>query len=62
MAEVIKMPDLLERRAQKIDAALNRQDMANARTEEAAHDWRAATLELAVELASAKLEMNIQRP
>lgn len=58
MAEVIKMPDLLERRAQKIEAALDRQDMANARTEEATRDWREATLELAVELASVKLEMN----
>ena len=55
---VVKMPDLLERRAQKIDAALARQDDANDRSDKADEDWRAATLDLAVELAGAKSELN----
>ena len=55
---VIKMPDQLERRAQKIDAALTRQDDANDRSDKADEDWRAATLDLAVELAGAKAELN----
>jgi hypothetical protein len=55
---VVKMPDPLERRAQKIEAALDRQDDAIERGERAADDWRAATLDLAIEVAAAKAEFN----
>ena len=58
MGKVIEMPDALERRAQKIEAALVRQDDAEDRSIKANQDWRDATLELAVELAGAKAELN----
>ena len=54
---VVKLPDLLERHAQKIEAALDRQDDANERTEKANKDWKEATLEIAIELAAAKKEL-----
>jgi hypothetical protein len=46
---IVKLPDRLERRAQKIDAAITRRGKADA-------DWREATLELAVELAGARAD------
>lgn len=47
---VVKIPDRLERRAQKIEAALRRRDDAKT-------DWKEATLELAIELAGARSEL-----
>jgi hypothetical protein len=52
---VVKMPDRLERYAFAIDAALVLQADAVERSEEASHDWRRATLDLAVELAKARV-------
>ena len=57
MGKVIEMPDSLERRAQKIWDALDRQEDANERSFKADNDWRGATFELAVELAAAKKEL-----
>ena len=54
MGKIIEMPDPLECHAQKIEAALDRQDDARERGAKAAGDWREATFELAVELAEAK--------
>ena len=54
---VVKLPDLLERRAQKIEAALDRQDDALERNAKADKDWKEATLELAIELAGAKHDL-----
>jgi hypothetical protein len=47
---VVKIPDRLERRAQKIEAALRRR--GNAKTE-----WKEATLDLAIELAGARADL-----
>ena len=48
---VVKMPDPLERRAQRIDAAFKRRDKSD-------DDWIGATLEIAVEFAGARAEVN----
>ena len=61
MGKVIEMPDPLERRAQKIEAALDRQEDANDRSSRADKDWKEATFELAVELTAAKKELRTNR-
>jgi hypothetical protein len=55
---IVKMPDRLERRALKIEAAMNRRDRADKDRDRADKDWVEATLELAVELAGARAEYN----
>jgi hypothetical protein len=47
---VLKMPDRLERRAQKIEAAMKRRENGD-------KEWIEGTLELAVELAGARAEL-----
>ena len=54
---VVKMPDPLERRALRIEAAMVRRDRANSERERADKDWAEATLELAVELAGARADL-----
>ena len=58
MGKVIEMPDPLERRAQKIDASLNRKDEAEEQGKKAHSDWRGATFDLAVELFETKRDLN----
>jgi hypothetical protein len=55
---VVKMPDSLERRAQRIEAALDRQEDSIDVRGKATVAWKAATLELATELAGAKSDLN----
>ena len=55
---VVKMPDLLERLAQRIDAALGGQEAAIAQGRKEAQRWRDETLVLAVALAEAKTNLN----
>ena len=57
MGKILEMPHPLERRAQKIEAALDRQEDAVNRSSRADADWKDATFELAIELAAAKKEL-----
>ena len=54
---VVKMPAALERHAQNSELALERQRKAEDDGNKASDDWRAATLDLAVELKAAKDEL-----